>query len=537
MTLVHHYRFTVDEFAEDLVGSADGTAVGTCQSTESGVSVFDGARRFAADVPAGNNFINLDSSAATFSAYSAGAIAMWFRATNTGNTQYLFTVNNSTTANTVDRFLFAIGSDKVSLFHRNASGIILNMETTATVLADNTWCHVVLTVGASGNKVYINGVDTAMTYSTGSASTTGWLDQLEGTQVAARIGDYATGVGSFTGRIDDVRIYDDEVDAATALAIFKDSRPRYDIYLLAGQSNMRGSYGPVDDGVGEPDEPDNRINQINQVSTFQHAEEPLRHIGAGSTTVGPGLQIGKKAAALLPTGTAADDPYYLARVCLVPAADGSSGFHSTITASKRWNQGDTLFENLEALADAAIAVNPDHNTVKALFWHQGESDTTTSEGAAAYAANFDAFVSDIRGDIDNDADGGHSDLPVIVGQLGTFYDNANSDTVKAALAGLPARVANTGFASSVGLTSGGDDVHFDAASNRTMGQRIWAAYLAIMAGSPRINYATIFNTQNKLDNISVYRPNGTTQSREIEAGNNPVTVSGIRSNLDAWTTN
>lgn len=50
---------------------------------------------------------------------------------------------------------------------------------------------------------------------------------------------------------------------------------------------------------------------------------------------------------------------------------------------------------------------------------------------------------------------------------------------------------------------------------------------------PRKDYVTTFSTtENKLDRISVYRPDGSIQTREVALGRNPSIASGIRTNFD-----
>ena len=86
----------------------------------------------------------------------------------------------------------------------------------------------------------------------------------------------------------------------------------------------------------------------------------------------------------------------------------------------------------------------------------------------------DAAIAGLRSDI-----AGAANLPFVFGQIGTFLSPASfptRDAVNAAIADTPNRVANTAVASSAGLSAIADGVHYDAASVRTMGGRLFAAW-------------------------------------------------------------
>ncbi|WP_349294657.1 sialate O-acetylesterase (plasmid) [Thioclava sp. 'Guangxiensis'] len=153
------------------------------------------------------------------------------------------------------------------------------------------------------------------------------------------------------------------------------------------------------------------------------------------------------------------------RIVLIPCAVGNTGF-----VDNRWKVGDDLYAAAVARSNAFFAANPGAN-LRAVLWHQGESDAATQAAATAYEANFDAMLAGFEAEIS--AMGGTT--PVIVG--GFSDDNlqqAYIGTVEAVHEDLPNRRAYTACVSADDLTLR-DTVHFDAASQRVLGARYFAA--------------------------------------------------------------
>ena len=81
---------------------------------------------------------------------------------------------------------------------------------------------------------------------------------------------------------------------------------------------------------------------------------------------------------------------------------------------------------------------------------------------------------------------GDENIPVIVGELGSFAKSYKNgvlkyiDIVNDALKSMPQAVRKCGFASSKGLTHRGDDIHFDSPSYRTFGKRYFEVYLNLV---------------------------------------------------------
>jgi hypothetical protein len=237
-------------------------------------------------------------------------------------------------------------------------------------------------------------------------------------------------------------------DAATLPA-----KEKFHLYLLVGQSNMAGR------GQVEPSDqtPNPRVLMLNKEGAWVPAVDPM-HSDKPTAGVGLGRTFGLLAAEADPTIT----------VGLIPCAHGGSpidswqpGVFYAPTKGHPWD--DAMRRAKEAM---------EKGTLKAILWHQGESDAS-EKLASAYQAKLDDLVARFRKELG--ADG----VPFILGQIGKFADVPWSEyqtTIDAAHRGLPERVKNTAYVSAEGLKHKGDRVHFDAASYRELGRRYFAAY-------------------------------------------------------------
>lgn len=230
----------------------------------------------------------------------------------------------------------------------------------------------------------------------------------------------------------------------------------YQLFLLAGQSNMAGR------GKVEPADrvPHARVLMLDKQRVWVPAIDPM-HFDKPIAGVGLGRAFAARVAETDPAVT----------IGLIPVAAGGSpigtwqpgGFHDQ-TNSHPWD---------DAIARARVAMQA--GTLKAILWHQGESDSTP-ELAPAYEAKLHELIARFRATL------GAPDVPFVVGQLGRFADAPWDDarrTVDAAHRTLPGKVPRTAFVSSDGLVHGGDKVHFDAASLRELGRRYAVAYAAL----------------------------------------------------------
>lgn len=237
-------------------------------------------------------------------------------------------------------------------------------------------------------------------------------------------------------------------------------KTQFQIFILAGQSNMAGR-GKVDD---EARRVNPHVFSLNKSNEWQPAVDPLHWDKPAA-----GTGVGKPFAEII----AQKNPGV--SVGLVPTACGGSPI-STWVPGGYWEQtkshpyDDFLTRAKRALQDG---------TLKAILWHQGESDSNEQD-AAKYEQRLTDLIQRMRTDLNA------PETPFVIGQIGRFPArpwNANHETVNAAHQAVAKKVKNVRFVPAEGLESIGDHLHFDTPSLRIFAQRYAEAYLEMTGGT------------------------------------------------------
>ncbi|KAK4802637.1 hypothetical protein SAY86_000840 [Trapa natans] len=165
------------------------------------------------------------------------------------------------------------------------------------------------------------------------------------------------------------------------------------IFILAGQSNMAGRGGVINDtstgmatwdGIVPPEcRPNRSIIRLAANLTWVEAREPLHSdIDAKKTNgVGPGMPFAHAVLGAARPGFGA--------IGLVPCAVGG-------TKIKEWERGTVLYDQLTRRAQAAMRGG---GRLRAVLWYQGESDTLEREDAELYQWRLERFFLDLTADL------------------------------------------------------------------------------------------------------------------------------------------
>ena len=226
-----------------------------------------------------------------------------------------------------------------------------------------------------------------------------------------------------------------------------------DIILLIGQSNMIGRYGPIDPIL---DATNTNIKMYGV--TLQEvvvAADPLDHFNEHNGDVGLGLTLAKSY-----------KPASGNEILLIPSAKGGSGFQDGF-----WLVGGAGYNMAVTRSYEATLMGNGTNKVAMIAWHQGENESSWSE--LQYADAIDTLINSMRSIIPT-AD----NAPFIVGEISPS-SNAYGSGVAAALLDTPNRHTKAGYVATSDLALGGDNLHFTAASCRTMGERYNAVFESI----------------------------------------------------------
>lgn len=237
---------------------------------------------------------------------------------------------------------------------------------------------------------------------------------------------------------------------------------RLDLFLLMGQSNMKGR-GTM------PDEPKRDPRIVMMHCTDDHwylARHPLHLVGdaktfagADNAGVGPGLAFAEV--------LAASDPKV--QIGLIPCAVGGSRI-------ALWQKGAKLYD--EALRRAKLA-RQTTASVKAricgALWLQGEADSP-AERLAVYEAKLLKLVDDLRADLELPR------LPFVACTIGEFRSEGKERAdVNQVLLRLPTKRPSTACVDARNLPGHiGDGVHYNAESQNAIGQRYAEKYLQLL---------------------------------------------------------
>lgn len=237
-----------------------------------------------------------------------------------------------------------------------------------------------------------------------------------------------------------------------------------DLFLLMGQSNMAG-YGELLPG----DEQEIagvyvlREGKKERESYFwKEASQPIhdRLPSDRFCLAGPFAKIYR-------------EHYPQSQVGLIPMGWGGA-------AISQMSKGTAFYQ--EVLSKTLWAQK--QGRLKAVLWHQGESDTVSPELVAVYEEKLKQLIKELRVDL------GCPNLPVVIGNLAEFYGTGKEhnspervkqiDQIKKILRQVAQDLPHVGFVESTGLKSiDHHQVHFDRNSYIVLGSRYADVYWSL----------------------------------------------------------
>jgi hypothetical protein len=252
----------------------------------------------------------------------------------------------------------------------------------------------------------------------------------------------------------------------------------YDIYLMAGQSNMCGR-GTAVDILQDFNDPrvfqfGGSINSATRYRTIFLGNDPAHNEEyANSGKVSPIFHFAKSVALQTPSDR---------RILLVPVAHGGT----TLMNNGPWasgNPGRPLYENAIAQANAAIAAARQEypeSYFKGIVWLQGEGDAV-NHTQAGYSAALDAAMLGYRSRIE-----GAQNAAVIILQMVPDYVVKTNGNINRAHEDTPRRLDYSAFAYGQGGAAfqNGDDLHYNAAGSRLLGKAAAIALRSALKNHP-----------------------------------------------------
>jgi hypothetical protein len=224
------------------------------------------------------------------------------------------------------------------------------------------------------------------------------------------------------------------------------------VFILAGQSNMAGR------GIVEPKDtlPTERVLTITARGQLVFAKEPMHFYEPILTGLDCGLSFGKHLIQYIPDSIS---------VLLLPTAVGGSSVSQWL--------GDSLHRNVQLLSNfrEKVQIGKQYGQVKAVLWHQGESDANVND-ISHYKERLSALFERFKDIIGNES------LPILIGELGSFSkDPENWLLINRAVRNYCAANSNTVIIPAADLKDKGDKIHFNSEGQRILGQRFANAYI------------------------------------------------------------
>lgn len=373
----------------------------------------------------------------------------------------LFPIVSWSHATASTRFVYlTYVSGNLRLVARDDATTHLLVETTGLDLDDDRLHDVCVTFGTTGVKIYVDGAEATLSYTTGSASTVISLASYSFDAFDIGALRYSGGTLYFDGFIDRVRVFDKVLDTAERATC----RSQGICFPLAGQSNMHGTYGPIDGGL---DATNARVLQMRRGGTLDKemklAADSLDHFTKISNTVGPGLSFAKPFVANL------TDPYDV--IAVIPVAESGTGF-----ADGDWTATGVRYLDLEDRTQVAIDQG---FALGGTLWLQGERDSQTPTEVATHLVEMGALIDRLRANV-SDLWGSVSDRLFVCAEIGYFLaSNAGYPewaAINANYATLAGDKSDVVVLDTAGLADGGDNLHYSAASCREIGVRAAALF-------------------------------------------------------------
>ncbi len=276
----------------------------------------------------------------------------------------------------------------------------------------------------------------------------------------------------------------------------------FDCFLCVGQSNSEGWAVGIDQNY---DFSNHDIYQYPGGGSYERklilASEPLKHRGGGrANNIGFHLTFAKEYQALTRR-----------RVILIPCASGGTGF-----LDNRWNPGNDLFEYAVTNTQQVLALDS-NNKLMGVLWHQGEQDVTA---VSNYASKLDAMITAFRSRFSL------SSLPFLLGELVPewFTTDTNRTAINNIIKNTPTRLSNVVSVSSQSLAGNtGDIIHFNADSQRKLGQRYFTAYKnTFISATPPTPVTNVIVTSSGTSALISW--SSTNATSWIVSGNNGITT-------------
>ena len=317
-----------------------------------------------------------------------------------------------------------------------------------------------------------------------------------------------------------------------------------DVYIIAGQSNTdgRGDVSDLSDEQIASLQNDTIISYVNPGSERERANPastpPDLDAGTnGFTALVPGgfSVDGTSARQLTPTfgpelsfgASIAEATGSFNQIAIIKVSRGGTNLRNDWLANPNVNtavdepEGFLYRALLERVTTSLAELEADGSTavVRGFVWHQGESDSSTSN-VNAYAGRFVDLVEGVRAEFG-------ADIPFVLGELSRT--RPNSEEFNDNLPNVVSSAPGLSFISSEGLTTPATDTtHFDANGQLELGLRFANAFPAVDS-EPQPPQPVLFDFRNDGSGVVGAAPGGT--DFDPSTTGDTITVGGLTATI------
>lgn len=202
-----------------------------------------------------------------------------------------------------------------------------------------------------------------------------------------------------------------------------------------------------------------RILTLNEKSELILAKEPLHFYEPKMKGTGNGLAFAKELLKNIPENIS---------ILLIPTAVGGSSISQWI--NNKTFRGVQLLSNFEE----KVNLGAKYGAVKAILWHQGESDAK-AKSIPVHKDRMKSLFSEFRKIT------GNNNLPILVGEIGYFGKSKEqmrlNKKMNKEIRKFVKSDKNTGLVKTKKLNHKGDMLHFDSESQRKLGKQYATLFL------------------------------------------------------------
>ncbi|XOV90991.1 MAG: sialate O-acetylesterase [Bacteroidota bacterium] len=221
------------------------------------------------------------------------------------------------------------------------------------------------------------------------------------------------------------------------------------VFLMAGQSNMAGRGTIESQDIITND----RIITLNADNEWVIAKEPLHFYEPSGAGLDCGMSFALELLKYIPDSIT---------IAMVPCAVGGSSVFQWLNNEE--HRGVVLYSNFAE----KVQLSKKKGTIKGILWHQGEGNANPTDIPKYENALLSLFTK-FKSIVDDE------EVPIIMGELGRFAQPEEKAEYFADINGIINKIAaeNDGIYSvtSEGLEHKGDNLHFNSAAQRTLGER------------------------------------------------------------------